>query len=251
MLFLHCALAHSGAWKGVAERLSDRIDAVAPDMPGHGRSADWDGTGDLHDVVTGIAGSFLDDGSLGTPVHLVGHSFGGTVALRLAEAHPDRVASLTLVEPVLFAAARGHAPEAFAGHVAEFGPIRAAFDAGRREEAARIFTTLWGDPARGWDDLSAAQRAALGAGMAYVLATDGALMEDSRGLLAPGRPEAVTAPTLLIRGAETRPVVAGIHAGLEARLPNAREVVVPQAGHMVPITHPDAVAGALSGQIPG
>ena len=41
-LALHCALAHSGAWQALVQALRDRLSVVAPDLPGHGRSADWD-----------------------------------------------------------------------------------------------------------------------------------------------------------------------------------------------------------------
>jgi pimeloyl-ACP methyl ester carboxylesterase len=40
-------------------------------------------------------------------------------------------------------------------------------------------------------------------------------------------------------------VIAAISAGLERRLPAARRETIPGAGHMGPITHPDAVAAAI------
>ena len=53
----------------------------------------------------------------------------------------------------------------------------------------------------------------------------------------------------LLRGAATVPVIAEVHRGLLTRLANARETVVGGAGHMVLLSHPGAVAGALSQQI--
>jgi pimeloyl-ACP methyl ester carboxylesterase len=66
-------------------------------MLSHGKSPDWDGSGDFQDVSVAAALPFLDD----APMDLIGHSFGATLALRLAVAHPDRVRSLTMIEPVL------------------------------------------------------------------------------------------------------------------------------------------------------
>jgi lipase len=84
----------------MARRLSDRF----PDRAGHGgaRGGTRRATGPRFPRPgTEHALGLLPEG----PVHLIGHSFGATVALRLAIEAPERVASLTLIEPVLFAAA--------------------------------------------------------------------------------------------------------------------------------------------------
>jgi pimeloyl-ACP methyl ester carboxylesterase len=71
------------------------------DLPGHGRSAPWAGT-DYHSDATAVAAALLHG-----PTHIIGHSFGATVALRLAVERPDLVSRVTLIEPVMFAAAGG------------------------------------------------------------------------------------------------------------------------------------------------
>jgi pimeloyl-ACP methyl ester carboxylesterase len=238
-LLLHCALAHSGAWTGVAEALSDRLTATAPDMPGHGRSGDWDGVRDVHDLVTDIAESFL-----GPRTHLVGHSFGATVALRLAETYPERVATLTLIEPVLFAAARDEAPDLFEANLDAGAPAARHAADGDWDAAARAFTGRWGG-GPDWTSLPDAARARMAAQMPQVMATGDVLNEDSKGLLAPDATAAVRAPVMLVRGGDSPPILGAIHRGLAARLPVVEDVVVPGAGHMVPISHPDAVAGAI------
>lgn len=69
---------------------------LALDLPGHGAS-----TADLADasapaVAATVAAAL---GGTGEPVHVVGHSFGGAVAIALVASRPDLVASLTLVAP--------------------------------------------------------------------------------------------------------------------------------------------------------
>lgn len=76
---LHCANAHAGAWRGVALALQDSLHLIAPDGLGHGNAPDWDGQGDYHAAATDRARAFLTE-----PMDLIGHSFGATVALRLA-----------------------------------------------------------------------------------------------------------------------------------------------------------------------
>ena len=97
-LAIHCSPAHSGSVTGLMGALSDQLTAIAYDLPSHGKSSDWDGTGDLHDVATNMGRALLTE-----PMDLIGHSFGATVAMRLGMEHPELVRSLTMIEPVYFA----------------------------------------------------------------------------------------------------------------------------------------------------
>lgn len=211
----------------------------APDLPGHGQSADWDGRCDYHDQATDIAADFLAPGT-----HLIGHSLGATVALRLALNHESALRSLTLIEPVLFAGVRARNPDLYAAHQASNAPFAAAMETEDWDHAARIFTAQWG-AGRPWDSLKPQQRANLTARIRIVGETSRALNEDSIGLLTPGRLESLKMPVLLIRGARSEPVIKGIHDALAARIPVVRQACISGAGHMVPLTHPDAVAAEI------
>ena len=68
---------------------------IVPDRPGHGRSPS---PGRPDDVIADA--EWVSD-LLGKSAHLVGHSFGGAIALAAAARRPDAVRSLTLVEPAL------------------------------------------------------------------------------------------------------------------------------------------------------
>lgn len=235
-LLLHCSLAHSGAWQGMARLLEGHLRMAAPDLPGHGRAPDPEPGRDFHDQATSLALACLPDG----PCHLIGHSFGATVALRLAEEMPDRVATLTLIEPVLFAAARGRP-----GQVAEeaaMGPVHDLLRAGDDAGAARLFLSLWGGEVP-FDRMPPAQREYLAGRIHLIPAAHGALYEDAAGLLP--RLGRVRAPTLLVRGADSQPVIAEVLDALATALPVAARLTVPGAGHMVPITHPEPVARAV------
>ena len=225
----------------MAGRLAGLLDMTAMDLPGHGRSPDWDRMVDFHAQATAMARAALPEAPGG--VHAIGHSFGATVALRLAlEGVPMR--SLTLIEPVLFAAAREAGDPAYAAHLDAFAPIDAAFAAGERERAARLFSRDWGTGQR-WDDMASSQRASLIQRIHLIFAGSPALEADEAGLLAPGRLEALRVPVLLIEGERSPPVAGAVQAALAARLPDARSVVVEGAGHMAPITHPQPVADAI------
>ena len=229
MLLLHCTLARSEALLPLAKALPG--DAVLMDLLGHGKSQDWDGEGD-YQTANMDAAADLHDG----PLHLIGHSFGATVALRMALDHPDRVSRLTLIEPVYFALATDDA--ARADHVSRFGPIYAAHDAGDPETAARLFHGDWGGGA--WDDMPDHTRAGFTRRMPLIMAGVPAIQDDVHQVGA--RLAQIEVPVTLIRGETSPPIIAAIHAAICARLPQARDHVVAGAGHMVPMTHVAEVA---------
>lgn len=226
------------AFDPMARRLGGRVDLTAFDLPSHGRSGAWrpaEGE-DYHTTVTRMAEGLLGEG----PVDLIGHSIGATVALRLAVAAPGRVRSLTLIEPVLFAASRS-------GHSLD-DELAALAAAGKIEAAARLFLGIWGAPG-GFEALPRSLQQAAVELMPLVLETDAALSADVHGILRPGGLEAVRAPSLLIAGADSPAVVGEIFDTLAARLPDARRATVPGAGHMAPVTHPAEVTALVAGNL--
>ncbi|MCI2400622.1 alpha/beta hydrolase [Aliiroseovarius subalbicans] len=236
-LFVHCSLAHSGAWRGVERLLTRQLAMTALDLPGHGRSADWDGQGDYQGQAARIVEALID-----RPLDLVGHSYGATIALRIAQRHPGKVRSLTLIEPVLFHAARA-APE-YAAYMDGMKDFEAAIEVGDRPLAARLFNRVWGT-GQPWDAIPELQRQAMIDRIHLIPAGAPVTNHDVNGQAAPGALEAVALPVLLIEGSKSPPIISAVHRVLDARLPDTRRVVVAGAGHMVPITHPKAVAGEL------
>lgn len=238
-LMIHCSLAHSASWGGMARGLSGALSMLAFDVPGHGRSADWDGRGEIQDVTTRIAASFLEE-----PTDIIGHSFGGTVALRLAIERPDLVRSLILYEPVFFAVALADHPELRAPHEAEMAMYLQGMAAGDHCRAAEGFVRLWGD-GRDWADIPETVRASMAAQMPLIEAAAPALYDDAGGMLASGALGRITAPTLLLEGNRSPAIIAAINEGLAARIGRVERSVIVGAGHMGPITHPEQVSSEV------
>ncbi|OWU84139.1 hypothetical protein ATO6_13840 [Oceanicola sp. 22II-s10i] len=241
-VMIHCSLAHSGAWSGVAERLDDLLAMRAFDMVGHGLSADWDGTGDYAEAVANVGRDFLTDSN--RPQHLIAHSFGAVTALRLACEMPERIATLTLVEPVLFTVARVDAPDATPEGVSNTSTFREALDKGDLVTAAREFHAKWGD-GRAWDEMSERQRDGLARRMPMIAAVQLTNNGDPGDIVSSGAIERLPMPTLLVEGGDSPPHIAIINGGLARRIRDSRRLVVEGAGHMAPITHPDPVAEAI------
>ncbi len=233
-VMIHCALSRHDALLPLAEAVGDQVTLF--DMPGHGRSDDWDGKHDYQTLVVDAAAACCDG-----PTHLIGHSFGGTAALRLAVERPDLVNRLTLIEPVYFAAAKGTAEHAM--HAKVFRPFVGAMLTGDETRAAEIFNALWG--ATPWADIPARMQARLTQRIHLIVAGGGAIEEDAAGITSAARLDALDIPVTLIRGADTQPVMKAIHDALAARIPNATDHVIAGAAHMVPITHVEEVAAII------
>ncbi|MFL4470318.1 alpha/beta fold hydrolase [Tateyamaria armeniaca] len=242
MLAIHCSLAHSGAWRGMGAALGDMATIHAFDLPCHGKSGDWDGQGVMHDTATAMALSVLEDIGAG-PVDVMGHSFGATVALRLAIEQPDRVRSLVMYEPVYFAPVMADDPAFGPGYVRDTAPFDAALDAGDREGAARAFNMLWGN-ATDWSDIPKVTRDYMAARIHFIRDSSPFLIDDCANLLAPGRFEAAAMPALLLRGAGS-PWAKPVSHAIARRLPDTTEISLEGVGHMGPITHPDVVAARV------
>ncbi|HLR98691.1 MAG TPA: alpha/beta hydrolase [Mycolicibacillus parakoreensis] len=98
VLALHGLTGHGRRWEQLATTQLPRVAVAAPDLLGHGRSS-WDAPWTIEANVAALAG--LVDAQAGQPVLVVGHSFGGAIALALAEARPDLVAALVLLDPAV------------------------------------------------------------------------------------------------------------------------------------------------------
>lgn len=246
---VHCSLAHSGAWRGLLAALGeDAVSCAAFDMLSHGKSPDWDGQGLLQqrNAVAGLHLLSAEVEAAGAPVDLIGHSFGATVALAMAQARPDLVRTLTLIEPVLFAAASARDPAALAQMRADHMAVREPFAAGDVELATRLFNRAWGTGHPKWPDLPETARAAMIRSFPAVMDCDSQVYDDAAGLLAPGALEALAMPVLLMQGGATQPIMSAVTRALSARMPEAQVAVIEGAGHMVPVTHPEAVAEVIA-----
>lgn len=95
---MHGLTGHGKRWRSLATRHLPDVSVAAPDLLGHGRSS-WDAPWTLEANVAALAALLDDDAT--SPAVVVGHSFGGALALHLAATRPDLVGSIVLLDPAI------------------------------------------------------------------------------------------------------------------------------------------------------
>ncbi len=230
VVMLHSSGFGGWQWKRLAAAVVARgFTAVVPDLTGHGRSPAWpEPTPFSYRVDIAHATELL-------PAHLVGHSYGGLVALQAALEAPDRVRSLALYDPVAFAVLD---PIADADERASL-PHALQWD--DPERWLRTFVEYWSGTGA-WDGLREPMRAEF-------RRTGWVLSEGVRSLMVDATPLAAYAslavPTLLLTGQHSPIAARRVCEHLAATLPHARLEVIAGAGHMGPLTHPKQVEAAI------
>jgi pimeloyl-ACP methyl ester carboxylesterase len=237
VLLGHSSTGSSGQWRELIKRMSSRYRLVAPDHIGYGRTAAYSGGIPLMELEIAVVEMLMR--SIAQPVHLVGHSFGGSVFARAAVRMPEQVRSLTLVEPTLFylLAPSGRAPEhdeikAVADRVIRY------VDEGDADEAARGFIEYWVGPGA-YDSMDDRLREGVRAGMTKLAVEWPAAFEPYRAT--PGALSALNMPIQLIGASRTTPAARAVMDVLRGLWPKAAYAEIGGAGHMSPVTHANTV----------
>jgi pimeloyl-ACP methyl ester carboxylesterase len=242
VLLLHCSGSSGAQWRSLAEKLAPRYRVIAPDLIGYGSAAPWSGRGQFcvaQEVAALRTARPAFQPTLDQPVHLVGHSYGGGVALHIARTRPELLRSLTLIEPSAFHLLRGGDAidtDAWLEITGVGAQVRAALASGDYLGGFGRFVDYWKPGS--WAAMPAEKREAFAPQIAKValefhaLLNEPAGIEDMRG---------IAAPTLLLQGAETKLPSRCVCKRLRAALPEAEFRLVLGAGHMLPVTHRDEV----------
>ena len=247
VIALHCSGASGGQWRKLAAALGSRYEVIAPSLIGCGDSGAWSGEHGftLADEARGIV-ELVD--ALSEPVHLIGHSYGGGVALNVAAARPGAVASLALYEPSAFHLLKQFGPRA-RRELAEIETIaavmRAGVVSGAYQSAAAAFVDYWNGEGA-WEALRPDVRNGLVRWLPKAPLDFRALLEDDTPIASYRR---ITGPVSILCGEHALPPSRLIAEELAVALPNSTLEIVPGAGHMGPVTHTADVYARLSKHI--
>lgn len=228
---LHSNASSSGQWRGLMEMLAPRFHVIAADSYGAGKSPPRPPGTMLRDEVALLEPAFA---RAGDPFALVGHSYGGAVALVAAVMHPGRVSALALYEPTLFALVERETPRDVDGIR---NTVVNAVKAGDKLAAARIFIDFWMEPGA-FGRMPERNREAIAAAGVDVDEWRKALFGEPTPLEAFAR---LDVPVLLLVGKQSPLSSRAVARALANALPRVEVVELAGCGHMAPVTQPDAV----------
>jgi pimeloyl-ACP methyl ester carboxylesterase len=237
VVLLHSSMSSKSQWRALTQRLRDRYRTIAIDLIGYGdagpaeRSSRF-GLADEMERVDALLAARLGKREA---YHLVGHSYGGAVALRLALARPQQVSSLTLFEPTAFHLLPRDEP-ALIEVRAVAAEIAQSVAQGEDRGATRRFIDFWNGPGS-FAQLDAGRREAF-AGLLPKTALDFQAIFAEPLRLAQLR--ALAVPTALLGGRDSPSCVHAVLQALARTLPRA-ELAWVAGGHMAPVTDPGRV----------
>ena len=243
---LHCSLGSGRQWARLVEDAGARHHVIAPDISGYGARQN---AIELPKTVAQEAELLSDALAATGPIHLVGHSYGGAIALNLATASPlaKRVLSLTLIEPVL--------PTMLLEHAMDRPLYEQFFRLGHK-----VFLDLWNDvPGEALDrfldywrgseppeELPAKMRARMIEQVQKLAYEFTALFaEDDVVSVA----ASIDVPTLLYSGGLSPAMTQRIASRLASVVPRIDARHLPSAGHMLAISHAEAINAEILNHI--
>ena len=229
VIFLHAGIADSRMWEPQARQLARHFDVICPDQRGFGRSElppmRWSPVADLL--------ALIDDLDL-KPVHIVGCSMGGSLAIDFAITHAQRVSKLVLVGPAIGGANFGKKyPEVFA-------EVRAA-DESKDMDAlnlAEMYLFLDGPRRRRGYVRQPLRDLFLDMNGANMNIDWASATTDDIDPPAIDRLDEISAPTLIVVGDEDVPTIFDAVEALMERVPHARKAVIHDAAHLPNLEHP-------------
>jgi pimeloyl-ACP methyl ester carboxylesterase len=242
VVLMHAAGSSGAQWRGVLPHLTDRYRVITPDLYGHGRTDFWPDPDTLrHEDQAALLGAVLSEIGA-TAVDMVGHSYGGATALRLMLQHPDLVRRFVVIEPML---------------------LNLLVDAGEDDVLADLYVMAKGflrnvdahGPEAAWKTFLDFRNGA-GSWEAYPQKTRDNFLHRTQGHVANLKSNmknqtpvaelnTIATPTLAVKTEEATRFDGRMVEILAEAMPNCTLLTMKDAGHMVPLTHPERTAEVI------
>jgi pimeloyl-ACP methyl ester carboxylesterase len=224
-------------WRALTEVLKDRYRVLAINLLGYGETTRWPGASPQSLYAQAQLVLALCE-EVGAPVHLVGHSFGGSVALKAAKLLGARVGSLILLEPNPFYLLKQNGrtqayleSRSLRDHVKCFGSL------GDWDTVAERFADYWlGDGS--WSTMPEKRRAAFADSLPPNFHEWDAVMDEETTV---AEWKTLTTRTMVVSDKATRLPIREIVDIFTTACPHWSFRHIAEGGHMAPLTRPELI----------
>ncbi len=237
VILIHSSVSANRQWRALIEAIKDRYQVLAINLFGYGETTAWPGTSPQSLYAQAQLVLALCE-EIGSPVHLVGHSFGGSVALKAAALLGPRVGNLILLEPNPFYLLK------------QSGRTRAFLESRELRDHVKCFGS-WGDWTRvaerfadywlgdgSWSAMPEKQRAVFVTSLPPNFHEWDAVMDEETTI---EECKALPARTLVVSDRATRLPIREIVDILVQACPHWSFRFIAEGGHMAPLTRPELV----------
>lgn len=244
VMLIHSSVSGARQWRRLMDDLKGQFRVRAVNLFGYGKTPPWsaESSQTLDDQALLVEAALPSNND---EVYLVGHSFGGSVAMKVAARLAGRVTKLVLLEtnPFYLLAQTGKI-DAFAEAMELRNCIKKFGALGEWESAAEKFADYWGG-AGSWPDMSLERRQAFAEALKPNFFEWDAVMNETTSL----EQWAARLPrsTLLVCDPGTVLPIREIAAMLRRSSPDWAYKEVAEVGHMAPLTHPDLINPIVGG----
>lgn len=237
VILLHSSLSSARQWQPLVKLLEPKFLVINVDILGYGNADEVsDATNYNFNVEIKRIEKVLNTVAPNQSFHLVGHSCGGAIALKLAVEQSERILSLSLYEPVAF-----HLLEQGSKARAISDEFARKVDVDDKYQAAEIFTDFWNKEGF-FRSLPQKIQDSMARDMPKVRL-------DSKGLISEHYSlddlSCITCRTLMMTGDHSPELIHLLSSEIRASLPNVEQKCF-QTGHMGPVSRSDLIHPSIA-----
>jgi pimeloyl-ACP methyl ester carboxylesterase len=242
VILIPSGISGNRQWMRLIADLKPNFRVIAPNLAGYGSTTPWRGPAPqtLADQVRPVQLLAKD---LNGPLRIVGHSVGGTIAMKIAAMWPGQVSHLVLYEPNMFYLLGRHGrKESFAAVCGLRDDVKKYGTQGRWDKVAERHADFWNGPGT-WAAMPEDRRAKFAQAVQPNFHEWEPVMDETTPLegwsILPRK-------TLVVSARDTIRPMSDIVDLLSTAFPHWQSVVIPEGGHMAPLTRPDLVNPIVS-----
>ena len=241
VILLHSSAAGNRQWRRTIERFQDQYHVIAVNFFGYGQTSPWPSDREQSLADQGeLVQPFIDQAH--SNVTLVGHSFGGVVAMFAALRCPDKVSRLILLEPIPFCLLdEAGRVDAYAEVLRLRDTVKQCGGSGDWERAAASFADYWNGEGS-WAAMSPERQKTFASSMPPNCHEWDAVLGSTARQDWPN----IHARTLVVSARDTKQPTREIVEVLRGHIPHWQYRQLDEGGHMFPLTHPDITNRLIS-----